>query len=128
MEKPKEDRESLSQAEQENLEREFKANLEALVGEKSMSRFQGAYERLYRAMKTSLESESRLFKRCNELNQTIVSNAARVKAALRLTQEDSATIKLLKSEVEKAWKLVALSKEKDDKKSKHIDSLKEQIE
>ena len=93
-----------------------------------MSRFQGAYERLYRAMKTSLESESRLFKRCNELNQTIVSNAARVKAALRLTQEDSATIKLLKSEVEKAWKLVALSKEKDDKKSKHIDSLKEQIE
>ena len=93
-----------------------------------MSRFQGAYERLYRAMKTSLESESRLFKRCNGLNQTIVSNAARVKAALRLTQEDSATIKLLKSEVEKAWKLVALSKEKDDKKSKHIDSLKEQIE
>lgn len=34
-----EEKESLSLAEQENLEREFKANLEHLAGEKNMARF-----------------------------------------------------------------------------------------
>ena len=67
-----------------------------MVGEKSMARFQNEYEKLYRALKTSYESEKRLVKRCKELNETIVSNATRVKAALRLTQEDSSTISLLK--------------------------------
>ena len=56
-----------------------------MVGEKSMQRFQSEYEKLYRALKTSYESEKRLVKRCKELNETIVGNATRVKAALRLT-------------------------------------------
>ena len=118
---------TMSQAEIEKIERETKANLESLVGEKSMTRFSASYEQLYRAWKTSCESEKRLIKRCNELNETIVNNTARVKAALRLTQEDSAAIELLKKEVDRAWKLVELSKVKEDKYRKHIDSLKDEI-
>ena len=118
---------TMSQAEIEKIERETKANLESLVGEKSMTRFSASYEQLYRAWKTSCESEKRLLKRCNELNETIVNNTARVKAALRLTQEDSAAIELLKKEVDRAWKLVELSKIKEDKFRKHIDSLNDEI-
>ena len=117
----------MSQAEIEKIERETKANIESLVGEKSMSRFSTSYEKLYRAWKTSCESEKRLFKRCNELNETIVNNTARVKAALRLTQEDSAAINVLKKEIDRAWKLVELAKNKEDKYRKHIDTLKDQI-
>jgi hypothetical protein len=76
------------------------------VGDKTMERFRNEYEKLHRALKTSYESEKRLIKRCKELNDTILANAARVKAAIRLTQEDSQTINLLKKEVDKAWKLV----------------------
>ena len=90
-----------------------------------MNRFSASYERLYRAWKTSCESEKRLINRCNELNETIVNNTARVKAALRLTQEDSAAIDLLKKEVAKAWKLVELATVKEDKYRKQIDMLKE---
>lgn len=117
----------ISQAEIEKIERETKAVLESLVGEKQLSRFSASYEHLYRAWKTSCESEKRLINRCNELNETIVNNTARVKAALRLTQEDSAAINLLKKEVDRAWKLVEHAKTKEDKYRKQIDMLKEQI-
>ena len=117
----------MSQAEIEKLDVETNRILESLIGEKSMSRFSGSYNKLYRAWKTSCESEKRLFMRCNELNETIVNNTARVKAALRLTQEDSAAINVLKKEVDRAWKLVELAKTKEDKYRKQIDLLKDQI-
>jgi methylphosphotriester-DNA--protein-cysteine methyltransferase len=85
------------------------------------------YEKLYRALKTSYESEKRLVKRCKELNDTIVSNATRVKAALRLTQEDSNTISLLKKEVDRAWKLVETAKEKEERGRKIIMDLRAEI-
>jgi len=117
----------LDQQQYEKLEQDFKAVLEQMVGEKSMMRFQNEYEKLYRALKTSYESEKRLVKRCKELNETIVGNATRVKAALRLTQEDSSTISLLKKEVDRAWKLVETAKDKEDRARKIIQDLKGEI-
>ena len=117
----------LDQQQYEKLEQDFKAVLESMVGEKSMQRFQNEYEKLYRALKTSYESEKRLVKRCKELNETIVSNATRVKAALRLTQEDSSTISLLKKEVDRAWKLVETAKEREERARKIILDLRAEI-
>lgn len=92
-----------------------------------MQRFQAEYEKLYRALKTSYESEKRLVKRCKELNETIVSNATRVKAAMRLTQEDSSTISLLRKEVDRAWKLVETAKEKEEAARRIIQDLKTEV-
>ena len=117
----------LDQQQYEKLEADFKAVLESMVGEKSMQRFQNEYEKLYRALKTSYESEKRLVKRCKELNETIVGNATRVKAALRLTQEDSSTISLLKKEVDRAWKLVETAKEKEERARRIIQDLRAEI-
>ena len=114
-------------AQYEALERDFKEVLNAMVGEKSMERFKAEYEKLHRALKTSYESEKRLVKRCKELNETIVSNATRVKAAIKLTQEDSNTIGVLKKEVDKAWRLVEQAKEKEEKARKIITDLKGEI-
>lgn len=41
-----------------------------------------------------------------------MSNAAKVQTALKLSEEDQATILALKKEIEKAWKLVDASHEK----------------
>lgn len=117
----------VDQAQYEALERDFREVLSAMVGEKSMERFRAEYEKLHRALKTSYESEKRLVKRCKELNDTIANNATRVKAALRLTQEDSNTITVLKREVDKAWKLVEQAKEKEEKARKIIQDLKGEI-
>ena len=78
-------------------------------------------------MKTSYESEKRLVKRCKELNETIVGNATRVEAALRLTQEDSSTISLLKKEKDRAWKIVETAKKKEERARCIIQDLRAEI-
>jgi len=110
----------VDQAQYEALERDFRDVLNAMVGEKSMERFRQEYEKLHRALKASYESEKRLVRRCKELNDTIMGNATRVKAAIKLTQEDSQTIGVLKSEVNRAWKLVESAKEKEENARKII--------
>jgi len=92
-----------------------------------MEKFRKEYEKLHRALKTSYESEKRLVKRCKELNDTILQNAARVKGAIKLTQEDSNTIAVLRREIEKCWKLVETAKDKEEKARRIISGLKEEI-
>ena len=72
------------------------------MGDKSLERFRQEYEKLHRALKKSHESEKRLIKKCRELNGEIISNAAKVQTALKLSQEDQNTIASLKREIEKA--------------------------
>lgn len=43
---------------------------------------------MFRALKKSHDSEKRLVKRCRELNAEIVEGAAKVQAALKLSEED----------------------------------------
>ncbi|PRP78294.1 flagellar associated protein [Planoprotostelium fungivorum] len=111
----------------QDLEQEFQEVLSELVGDKSLEKFRVEYEKLHRALKKSHESEKRLIKRCRELNAEIVSNAAKVQTALKLSQEDQKTIGLLKKEIEKAWKMVDASHEKESQANSTIHKLKTEI-
>ena len=71
------------------------------------------YEKLHRALKKSHDQEKRLIKKCRELNGEIVNNAAKVQTALKLSQEDQATIGSLRKEIEKAWTMVDVAHEKE---------------
>ena len=66
------------------------------MGDQSLEKFKVEYEKLHRALKKSHESEKRLMHKCRELNSEIVSNAAKVTTALKISQEDKATISSLK--------------------------------
>ena len=114
-------------AQYEALERDFQEVLQELVGDQSMEKFRKEYEKLHRALKTSYESEKRLVRRCRELNDTILQNAARVKGAIKLTTEDSNTIGVLRRELDKCWKLIEQAKTKEDKARKIISGLKDEI-
>jgi len=98
--------------------------LTELVGDKSLEKFRHEYEKLHRALKKSHESEKRLIKKCRELNTEIVSNASKVQTALKLSQEDQNTIASLKREIEKAWKMVDASHEKESRAKETISQLK----
>eukprot|EP00937_MAST-01D_sp_MAST-1D-sp2_P001126 g1126.t1 len=111
----------------EALENDFQEVLQELVGDKSLERFRQEYEKLHRALKTSSENEKRLIKKCRELNGEIVNNAAKVQTALKLSQEDQATIGELKGEIEKAWKMVDTSHEKEVRAKETIQQLQEEI-
>jgi len=111
----------------DSLERDFQEVLAELVGDKSLERFRQEYEKLHRALKKSHDSEKRLIKKCRELNAEIVSNAAKVQTALKLSQEDQSTIASLKREIEKAWKMVDASHEKEARAKDTISQLKTEI-
>jgi len=93
----------------EALERDFQEILQELVGDKSLEHFRLEYEKLHRALKKSHDSEKLLIKKCRDLNTEIVQNAVKVQTALKLSQEDQATIAALKKDIEKAWKMVETS-------------------
>ena len=112
----------------DSLERDFQEVLAELVGDKSLERFRQEYEKLHRALKKSHESEKRLIKKCRELNQEIVANAAKVQTALKLSQEDQNTIASLKREIEKAWKMVDAAHEKEGRAKETITQLKTEIQ
>jgi len=111
----------------EALEKDFQEVLQELVGDKSLEHFRLEYEKLHRALKKSHESEKRLIKKCRELNAEIVSNAVKVQTALKLSQEDQATITALKKEIERAWKMVEASHEKEQRAKETIHNLKTEI-
>jgi hypothetical protein len=73
------------------------------------------------------DNEKRLVKKCRELNSEIVANAAKVQTALKLSEEDQLTIKSLKKEIEKAWKMVDSSYEKEARAKETISHLKLEI-
>jgi hypothetical protein len=131
--------------------------LSELVGDKSLDRFRQEYEKLHRALKKSHENEKRLIKKCRELNQEIVQNAAKVQTALRLSTEDRNNLALLKrvhstthpyrvhvcirpcilctrcdgfgqQEIDKAWKMVDAATEREGRARETITQLKTEIQ
>jgi len=109
------------------LEKDFQEVLQELVGDKSLEHFRLEYEKLHRALKKSHDSEKRLIKKCRELNAEIVLNAVKVQNALKLSQEDQTTIGSLKKEIERAWKMVEASHEKEQRAKETIHNLKVEI-
>ncbi|PVD31041.1 hypothetical protein C0Q70_10318 [Pomacea canaliculata] len=111
----------------EALEKDFQETLAELMGDRSLEKFRVEYEKLHKALKKSHDSEKRLMQKCRELNAEIVANSAKVATALKLSQEDQATIASLKKEIEKAWKMVDAAHEKETRARETIQSLKQEI-
>lgn len=57
----------------------------------------------------------------------MINNAARIKSAIILTKQDGQTISSLKKEVEKAWKLIDVAKDKEEKARGIIQQLRTEI-
>jgi len=89
--------------------------------------FRGEYEKLHAAFASSLASERSLTQKCRDLNAEVVENATKVQTALRLSEDDQATINGLKQEIEQAWKLVDATKEKEARTAASVDALKTEM-
>ncbi|CAM6008539.1 unnamed protein product [Sphagnum balticum] len=109
------------------LERDFQQVLSELEGDITLNRFREEYEKLHRALKKSHESEKRLIKKCRELNGEIQKNVKKVTSTMKMNQDDANTIAALKLELDKAWRMVDASQEKEAKAKDNIQALKLEI-
>lgn len=75
---------------------EFQLILDELVGDESMEKVRGEYEKLIQVLLKSRENEKRLMSKCRELNAKIVSTTTKVADALKMRQEDETKMNFLK--------------------------------
>lgn len=111
-----------------SLEKDFNEAMSALEGEESLGHFRLEYEKLYRALKKSHASEKQIVTQCQQLTQELLSNAAKMQAAVKLSQGDHSTIEALKKEIEKAWRTVDVANEKDHRAREMVQTLRQEIQ
>jgi chromosome segregation ATPase len=111
----------------EELEQQFNEVLAGLSGDATLEAFRAQYEQVYAALKRSHEGERRLAKKLRETNQEIVQNAARVQQALKLSEEDAATIDELKKQIERAWGMVEQANAREEQATSAIERLQAEI-
>ncbi|KAJ3036038.1 hypothetical protein HK097_003954, partial [Rhizophlyctis rosea] len=91
-------------------------------------RLRTEYDKLHRLFIQSRKNEKSLIRKCTDLAAELSANAAKVQAALKLSQNDRSTITGLKKEVKKAWKMVEAGTEKESRAKEAISSLKNEVE
>ncbi|TNJ27220.1 Coiled-coil protein [Giardia muris] len=110
------------------IERDFHEVLAELVSDSSLDLFRTEYEKLHTALRKSHENEKMLVQRVRELAQQLSVNNQKIRTALRLSKEDQSTISALKAEIDKAWKIVDLAREKEGLQTEQIDKLRAEVQ
>ncbi|XP_065602670.1 cilia- and flagella-associated protein 58 [Cyrtonyx montezumae] len=111
----------------EALEKEFQEVISLLKEDNSLEKFRTEYEKLHAVLKKSHENEKRLMEKCRELNAELVMNSSKVAVLTKISKDDQETISSMKKEIEKAWKMVDVAYEKEQKAKETIRSLQEEV-
>ncbi|NXL28713.1 CFA58 protein, partial [Glaucidium brasilianum] len=111
----------------EALEKHFQEVINLLKGDKTLEKYRIEYEKLHAVMKKSHENENRLMEKCRELNAELVVKSSKIAVFTKLSKDDQGTISSMKTELEKAWKMVDTAYEKEQKAKETINSLQEEI-
>lgn len=111
----------------EVLEKEFNDVLRGLAADQSLERFRIEYDKLHQALKFSNDNQKRLLQKCRELSADIQGNVMKVTQALQMTQEDTQTIATLKQELERVYKFLEASKQREENAKKKIENLQQEI-
>ncbi|NXP70149.1 CFA58 protein, partial [Ramphastos sulfuratus] len=111
----------------EALEKNFQEVISLLKGDKTLEKFHIEYEKLHAVMRRSHENEKHLTEKCRALNAQLVRNSSKVAALTKLSKDDQETISSMKEELEKAWKMVDATYEKEQKAKETIKSLQKKI-
>ncbi|NXD90154.1 CFA58 protein, partial [Chaetorhynchus papuensis] len=111
----------------EALEKDSQEFISILNRDEALEKFRVEYEKLLAVMKKSRENEKHLMEKCRKLSAELAEKSSKVAVLTKLTKDDGETISSLKSELEKAWKMVDKAHEREQKTKETINSLKKEI-
>ncbi|XP_014739241.1 PREDICTED: cilia- and flagella-associated protein 58 [Sturnus vulgaris] len=127
MAEEKSDKPYLEESAFEALEEDSQEFISILSRDEALEKFRVEYEKLFAIMKKSRENEKHLMEKCRKLSAELVEKSSKVAVLTKLTSDDGETISSLKSELEKAWKMVDKAYEREQKTKETINSLKKEI-
>jgi chromosome segregation ATPase len=114
--------ETIDEKEQVNLDKVIKNSIKEIsnisddsdtTNKEYIEKLKTAYSKLYKILTNSRNNELYLIKRCHELTTDIVANATKVQSAIQMTYESRKSAILMKTELEKAWKLLEISNQNE---------------
>uniref|UniRef100_A0A7S1F7F1 Cilia- and flagella-associated protein 58 central coiled coil domain-containing protein n=1 Tax=Noctiluca scintillans TaxID=2966 RepID=A0A7S1F7F1_NOCSC len=113
----------------EVLELDYQDTLQVLSSRNAeiIGPFRAEYEKLFKALVKSHESEKRLIRKCRELNSEISLNAQSVQTAVKLSQEDQQHIQQMRKEIEAQKQSVDGLQDKESKVQEAITADKDEI-
>lgn len=111
----------------DELEKNFHKVVQDLSNDHSLDGFRGEYEILHQALTKSQENNQTLIEKCKALNNEILANANKVSSVMNLSQNDQRTIAGLRHEFDKAWKMVELSQDRENKSREVVETLKQEV-
>ncbi|XP_066046667.1 cilia- and flagella-associated protein 58 [Chamaea fasciata] len=126
-EQEKSDKPYLEESAFEALEKDSQEFINVLSRDEALEKFRVEYEKLLAIMKKSRENEKHLMGKCRKLSAELAEKSSKVAVLTKLTHDDGETISSLKSELEKAWKMVDKAHEREQKTKETISSLKKEI-
>ncbi|NWH34370.1 CFA58 protein, partial [Chloropsis hardwickii] len=111
----------------EALEKDSQEFISILSRDEALEKFRVEYEKLLAIMKKSRKNEKHLMEKCRKLSAELVEKSSKVAVLTKLTHDDEETISSLKSELEKAWKMVDKAYEREEKTKETINLLEKEI-
>ncbi|NWV41309.1 CFA58 protein, partial [Grantiella picta] len=117
----------LEESAYEALEKNSQEFISVLKRDEALEKFRVEYEKLLAIMKKSRENEKHLMEKCRKLRAELAEKSSKVAVLTKLSKDDGDTISSLKSELEKAWKMVDRAQEREEKTKETIDSLQNEI-
>ena len=117
----------LTQSDFDKVDQDLQYVLQEIAGDKTLERFRLEYQKLHKTLKTSHDTEKKLIKRCKELNSEIAANSVKVQIALKLSHEDNVAMDQVKQDVDRTWKLVDMTREKEENGKKKLAEYKYEL-
>ena len=108
----------------EALEKTFQKVLMEVMADKSLDAFRAEYERLHDALIHCHKCNTELINHVKAMNEEIITNSSKVKSVLKLSHDDQKTISSLQFEIDKAWRMVEIAEEREEKTKYIIEDLK----
>ena len=109
------------------LERTFQKVLMEVMADKSLDAFRTEYERIHDALVQCHTYNGHLVNHVKALNEEIIANSLKVNSVLKLSRDDQKTISGLRFEFDKAWRMVELAEERENKSKDIIEELKAEV-
>ncbi|XP_037125652.1 cilia- and flagella-associated protein 58-like [Syngnathus acus] len=85
------------------------------------------YEKLLNALTKSYNNEKRLMSKCKELSAEMASASNKLEASRKISQDDESTMTSLKTELDKAWKMVDNAYNKEQVHLETIKNFQEEV-
>ncbi|XP_077361207.1 cilia- and flagella-associated protein 58 isoform X1 [Festucalex cinctus] len=95
--------------------------------EPNMTKIREEYEKLLNALTKSCNNEKRLMTKCKELSAEVASAATKAETSHKVSQDDEAAMTSLKTELDKAWKMVDAAYNKEQANLETIKNLQEEV-